>query len=323
MTDDLAKKRRVRGAHKASATKIMTQISELVGSEHPNQAKLACLRLALNEKLEVIKALDTEAIELIQDDGLDADIERADEFKETIFSALLSVDHLLKRLNPTPVTTTASVREPLQGELLRKWTDLITDLTQSEPITIDRQYFPKHTQMDCYQLFGYCDASAIAYAAVIYLVETTSSGKHSSFVVAKTRVSPLKSQTIPRLELLSALLLARLMKNVTESLTSRLTLTTLRCFTDSQIALYWIKGTGKDWKPFIQNRVNEIRRLVPVECWGHCSGKDNPADIPSRGLSSMDLAVSKLWQYGPEVLQQDIVTPSFQKSLKHVSKNSS
>ena len=70
------------------------------------------LQLALNEKLEVIKALDMEVIELIQDDGLDADIERADEFKETTFTALLSVDHLLKRLNPTPVATTASVREP-------------------------------------------------------------------------------------------------------------------------------------------------------------------------------------------------------------------
>ena len=60
---------------------------------------------------------------------------------------------------------------------------------------------------------------------------------------------------------------------------------------------------------FIQNRVNKIRRLVPVECWGHCSGKDNPADIPSHGLSAMDLAVSKLWQSGPKVLQQDRVTP--------------
>ena len=115
--------------------------------------------------------------------------------------------------------------EPLQGELLRKWTDLITDLTQSEPIIIDCHYFPKHTQMDCYQLFGYRDASVIAYAAVIYLVKTTSLGKHSSFVVAKTRVSPLKSQIIPKLELLPALLLARLMKNVTESLASMLTLT--------------------------------------------------------------------------------------------------
>ena len=60
MSDELAKKRRVRGAHKAPAIKIMTQITELVGSECPNQAKLVCLRLALNEKLEIIKALDTE-----------------------------------------------------------------------------------------------------------------------------------------------------------------------------------------------------------------------------------------------------------------------
>ena len=90
----------------------MTQISELVGSEHRNQAKLACLRLALYEKLEVIKALDTEVIELIQDDGLDGGIERADEFNKTIFSSLLSVDHLLKRLNPTSVTMTTPVSEP-------------------------------------------------------------------------------------------------------------------------------------------------------------------------------------------------------------------
>ena len=98
LADELVKKKRIRGAHKASATRIMTQITELVESEHPNQEKLACLRLALNEKLEIIKALDMEVIELLQDDGLDADIERADEFKETIFSSLLCVDHLIERL---------------------------------------------------------------------------------------------------------------------------------------------------------------------------------------------------------------------------------
>jgi len=107
----------------------------------------------------------------------------------------------------------------------------------------------------------------------MYLVEVTSSGRHSSFVVAKTRVSPLKTQSIPRLELLSALLLARLMKTITEALATRLPLQALRCFTDSQISLCWIKGTDKDWKPFVQNRVNEIRRLVPEGYWDHCSGK--------------------------------------------------
>lgn len=54
MSEELAKKKRVRGAHKASATKIMQQVTELVGSESPNQAKLACLQLALNEKLKTI-----------------------------------------------------------------------------------------------------------------------------------------------------------------------------------------------------------------------------------------------------------------------------
>ena len=79
--------------------------------------------------------------------------------------------------------------------------------------------------------------------------------------------------------MLSALLLARLMSNVTESLATRLDLEEPRCFTDSQVALFWIKGTGRDWKPFVQNRVNQIHGLVPVEGWAHCSGKEYPTDI--------------------------------------------
>ena len=198
--------------------------------------------------------------------------------------------------------------EPLTGEILKKWKDLNTDLMKSEPVAMDRHYFTEYNQTRQYQLFGFCDGSTIAYAAVIYLVEVTSTGKHSSFVVAKTRVSPLKVQTIPRLELLSALLLARLMKNVMDSMATRLALDVPRCFTDSQIALYWIKGTHKDWKPFIQNRTNKIRRLVPVERWDHCTGKSNPADMPSRGLSSMELSTNKLWKHGPDWLQQDVDT---------------
>jgi len=122
-------------------------------------------------------------------------------------------------------------------------------------------------------LYGFCDASTAAYAAVVYLVEEADDHKYSSFVVSKTRVSPLKAQTIPRLELLSMLLVARLVYSVTEALITRLNLEKPRCFTDSQVALFWIKGTGTDWKPFVQNRVDEIRKLVPVDCWNHCSGK--------------------------------------------------
>ena len=100
------------------------------------------------------------------------------------------------------------------------------------------------------------------------------------FVVAKTRVAPLKKQSIPRLELLSAVLLARLMDMMKSSLTLELEISSYLCFTDSQVSLCWIRNVERSWKPFVQNRVSEIRSLFPVK---HIPGVENPADVPSRG----------------------------------------
>ena len=76
----------------------------------------------------------------------------------------------------------------------------------------------------------------------------------------------------------------------------------IRCFSDSKVSLYWIMGETKEWKPFVENRVIEVRKLVPSLCWEHCPGKDNPADLPSRGITPTELAGSKLWRYGPNWL---------------------
>ena len=73
---------------------------------------------------------------------------------------------------------------------------------------------------DSYFLCGFCDASILPYAAIVYLVTVREEDVHISFVTAKTRVAPLQSQTIPRLELLSALLLSRLITTVADSLIS-------------------------------------------------------------------------------------------------------
>ena len=151
-----------------------------------------------------------------------------------------------------------------------------------------------------YRLCGYCDASLSAYAAVVYLWIETENGILRKFVVAKTRVAPLKKQSIPRLELLSAVLLARLMDTVRSSLTPELKISSHHCFTDSKVALCWIRNVEKAWKPFIQNRVSEIRKLLPTECWRHVPGLKNPADIPSRGATPLELLVNKLWRDGPE-----------------------
>ena len=119
---------------------------------------------------------------------------------------------------------------------------------------------------------------------------------------SKTRVAPLTQQTIPRLELLSSLLLARLMTHVIAALQTVVKVKLGLCFTDSKVALYWIQGESKEWKQFVHNRVTEIRQLVPAANWSHCPGRDNPADIPSRGVSPKELEMSLLWRHGSDWL---------------------
>ena len=77
---------------------------------------------------------------------------------------------------------------------------------------------------------------------------------HTKLLASKTRVAPIATQTIPRLELLSALLLARLINHVEKALAPEITLSEPTCYTDSRVALYWIKGSNKEWKQFVEWR---------------------------------------------------------------------
>ena len=95
-------------------------------------------------------------------------------------------------------------------------------------------------QVVSYHFCGFSDASLKAYAAVVYLLVETPLGRHIRITASKTRVSPLKMQTIPRLELLAALLLAQLMDSVTRALKSELSLSEPHCFSDSIVPVYWI-----------------------------------------------------------------------------------
>ena len=132
--------------------------------------------------------------------------------------------------------------EPLTGELLLEWKRLVNDLKQVQCVIIPRCYFDMGEKSRSCGLVGFCDASIQAYAAVVYLRVETDSGCYTRFVAAKTRVAPLQVQTIPRLELLGALLLSRLLTSVTSALSSELTLNPPICFTDSKVALFLDPG---------------------------------------------------------------------------------
>ena len=64
------------------------------------------------------------------------------------------------------------------------------------------------------ELHVFADASNLGYGAASYLVWSSSGGKEARLVSAKARVAPLRQTTIPRLELMAALLAMRLAKTI-------------------------------------------------------------------------------------------------------------
>ena len=96
------------------------------------------------------------------------------------------------------------------------------------------------------ELHGFSDASLQAYGAVIYSrCLSKSSNIITNLIASKSRVAPIKPITIPRLELLGNLLLARLMKSLKKTF-QNLGYTVKTCFwTDSKVTLSWIFADSK------------------------------------------------------------------------------
>ncbi|XP_050494476.1 uncharacterized protein LOC126875568 [Bombus huntii] len=153
------------------------------------------------------------------------------------------------------------------------------------------------------QLHGFCDASERAYGACVYLRTITLDGQVCTrLLTAKSKVAPLKSLTIPRLELSGALLLASLGTTVLQALPSNIARTVY--WTDSTIVLHWINTSPHTLKTFVANRVTEIQRKTHASDWRHIPTTDNPADLISRGQLPEDFLKTTIWQHRPEWLQQ-------------------
>ena len=187
--------------------------------------------------------------------------------------------------------------EPLPTTLRAKWQAQVDSLQQAPMICVPRYYFSSQSSTGFFSLQGFCDASKVAYAAVVYLLVKSTEVCYTRLVACKTRVVPTHAQTIPRPKLLSAVLLRKLMASVSSVLSTCLELQQQSYYMDSEMALYWIKGHEKKWQLFVQNHVDQIRKVTLVEQWHRCPGTENPADVPSWG------ADHKLWLQGPEWLR--------------------
>ncbi|GFX47419.1 integrase catalytic domain-containing protein [Trichonephila clavipes] len=184
----------------------------------------------------------------------------------------------------------------LPPKLRHKWQQWSSEAEGLIEIKIPRFYLGNIDQeMSKCEIHCFSDASKSAYGTILYLRFVTCNEIETSFICSKSRVAPLKSLTLPLLELTAALLSARLAKQVSSCLKFD---ANIYYWTDSLISYYWIRGYSSAFKPYIKNRVQEIQLLSDPMQWGHCPGKDNPADLLSRGTSAVKLAQNELWWHG-------------------------
>ena len=193
--------------------------------------------------------------------------------------------------------------EPLPDDIQKQWLDIAQDVADSTHIEVQRRYFPLLPSWPSDAvLHVFVDASIKAYGTVAYLT----SGPHTTMVMSKSRVAPLKKLTLPQLELMAAVVGARL----ASYLRNQLKITRTIYWSDSQIVIHWLSST-KELKQFVKNRVIEIRKSTSNATWNYCPSSDNPADLLTRGVRTDALSASELWNNGPTWLTNQDSWPNW------------
>ena len=187
----------------------------------------------------------------------------------------------------------------LNSQKLQKWMLNVEQLRSIPHHTIARYLGLLNDDQCCVEstLHCFCDASAKAYAALVYLHQSSSRMQKVNLIFSKTCLAP-EYITIPRLELLGVLIRVRALRFVEEQLA--LPVTSKILWTDSQCVLHWIRTT-KPLPVFVTNRLNEIKSSQGI-CFRCIQSEDNPADIATRGKPATEL--SSFWWTGPQWLQR-------------------
>ena len=196
--------------------------------------------------------------------------------------------------------------DPLDSDLHDKWLSLHEDFLALPTFTIPRAYFsPLLTSAQINNVYIFTDASTKAYGAMVYL----SKANQTSLAMSKSHVAPVKTITLPKLELMAAVMGTRLGKFDQLSIPHSHDLIRIHFWTDSQIVLHWINKNNSS-KTFVSHCVIGIVKLFPVSMWSYTPSPDNPADLLTRGVSTQQLS-SELWLHGPHWLPNESNWPTW------------
>ena len=182
------------------------------------------------------------------------------------------------------------------------------ELYQLEDCALPRCYFAREATQTIH-LHGFCDASQKAFGAVIYIRATYLQGPPTCrLVIAKSRVAPTNTRTLPQLELCAAVLLTQLMQATRKTLGIEAEQVT--AWGDSTVVLCWLTKCPSSYETFVANRITTVISSIPASQWHHVPSQENPADCASRGVSALELKEHPLWWNGPPwLLAEPILMP--------------
>ena len=192
--------------------------------------------------------------------------------------------------------------EQIPRQHLKRWQGWLEELPKLSEFSADRCLKPPDFgQVMSSQLHHFSDASETGYGAVSYLRLVDSNGNiHCTFVMGKSRVTPLKRITIPRLELSAAVVSVRLDRMSRNEL--ELPVDESIFWTDSTAVLRYLENQDKRFLTFVANRIATIHGGSTPSQWRYVNTKQNPADYASRGLSADALLHTRQWLMGPDFL---------------------
>ncbi|XP_060800865.1 uncharacterized protein LOC132901873 [Amyelois transitella] len=254
--------------------------------------------------------------------GILSDLQKLFDPLGWVAPSIVNAKILVQKLWLEKVNWDDEISKPLAEE----WREIRSDFNNINQIKIERWFGTTSADKDTIQIHAFSDASMRAYGAAVYLRIVCNDGKvKTKLIAARTKVAPLKTISLPRLELCGALLLSRLMKQIGQAM--RIPKSQMYAWTDAQIVLAWLCGEPNRWKPFVANRVVEILDNLNNEHWNHVQSHENPADLVSRGVLLLELKDCELWWSGPKWLseteinirEKNIITTDIDMKTKQVN----
>ena len=209
-----------------------------------------------------------------------------------------------------------SWEKPLSQNLRKKWVNIFFEQLKIATMSFPRFNMSNDVNTSTCTLFGFADASELGKQQIVYLSYKDSSGiNRSQMIFAKNQISK-PGITIPNLELDSLLMGATILHKCKLALRN---VKEIYLFSDSTVALWWLKKPITTLGPFQRNRISEILRLLnnslsPIM---HVRSAWNIADIGTRIISSLSqIEANSVFHKGPDFLgnlekaiEDNIITP--------------